>query len=79
MRTTVNLDDDVHEVALGRARATGRPLGRVLSDLARPALQAEPHSPANRAGPGRFTTFDVPCNAGVIPASRIREALDADR
>ena len=64
MRTPVNLDDDIHEAALGRARATGRPLGRVLSDMARQALQAEPQAPGNRAGAGRFATFDVPCNAG---------------
>ena len=76
MRTTVNLDDDVYEAALGHARGTGRPLGRVLSDMARQALQAEPQAPGNRGGAGRFAAFDVPRDAAVIPASRIQQALD---
>ena len=76
MRTTVTLDDDIHEVALSRARATGQPLGRVLSDMARQALQPDSHHiPAARRGE-RFATFDVPADAGVIPASRIQQALD---
>ena len=76
MRTTVNLDEDVYEAALDRARATSRPLGRVLSDMARRALPAEPRAPVSRAGGGRFATFDVPRDAPVIPASRIQQALD---
>lgn len=76
MRTTVNLDEDVYEAALDRARATGRPLGRVLSDMARQALPAEPRAPVIRTGAGRFAAFDVPRDAPVIPASRIQQALD---
>ena len=78
MRTTVTLDDDVYEAALSHARATGQRLGRVLSDMARQALQPEPQAHGNRGGRGRFATFDVPRNAGVIPASRIQKALDDD-
>jgi hypothetical protein len=77
MRTTVTLDDDVYEAALSHARATGQRLGRVLSDMARQALQPEPQA-RRRGGRGRFATFDVPRNAGVIPASRIQQALDDD-
>ena len=76
MRTTVNLDDDVYEAALDRARATGRPLGRVLSDMARQPLPAEPWAPVSRAGAERFAAFDVPPDAPMIPASRIQQALD---
>ena len=39
MRTTVTLDDDVYEAAQAHAQATGQRLGRVLSDMARQALQ----------------------------------------
>ena len=78
MRTTVTLDDDIHEAALSRARATGQSLGRVLSDMARQALQPDSHRrPAARPG-GRFAAFDVPADAGVIPASHIQQALDND-
>lgn len=76
MRTTVTLDDDVYEAALSHARATGQRLGRVLSDLARQALQPELQGLGERRSTGRFATFDVPRNAGVIPASRIQKALD---
>ncbi|HEV7507007.1 MAG TPA: antitoxin [Thermoanaerobaculia bacterium] len=79
MRTTVTLDDDIYEAAQARARATGKRLGRVLSELAREALkpsgrQARP--PAREAA--RFPTFEVPAGARLIPASRIQKALDED-
>jgi hypothetical protein len=79
MRTTVTLDDDVYEAARARARATGKRLGRVLSEMARQALQPpRPRStpPAKKAA--RFPVFQVPKGAGVIPASRIQKALDED-
>ena len=79
MRTTVTLDDDVYEAARARARASGKRLGRVLSEMARQALQPSgPRSkpPAKKAA--RFPVFEVPQGAGVIPASRIQKALDED-
>ncbi len=75
MRTTVTIDDDVYEAALTNARATGRRLGRVLSDMARAALQPQPAPPSRRKR-ARFATFDVPEGSSVIPASRIQKALD---
>ena len=68
----------VYEAALSHARATGQRLGRVLSDMARQALQPELQGLGERRSTGRFATFDVPRNAGVIPASRIQKALDDD-
>lgn len=38
MRTTLSIDDDVLAAARERARRTGRPLGAVISDLARRSL-----------------------------------------
>jgi hypothetical protein len=78
MRTTVTLDDDVYEAALNRARVTSQSLGRVLSDMARQAMQRHRQAHGNRGGAGRFAAFDVPWDAGVILASRIQEALDGD-
>ena len=75
VRTTVTLDDDVYHAALAHARATGKRLGRVLSEMARVAL--EPAPPSRRAR-GRFATFEVPKGARVITASRVQEALDED-
>lgn len=75
VRTTVTIDDDIYEAALANARATGRRLGRVLSDMARVALQPQPAPPSRRKR-ARFATFDVPEGSRVIPASRIQNALD---
>lgn len=79
MRTTVTLDDDVYEAAQARARATGQRLGRVLSEMARQALQTESRPPKRPAkGASRFPVFEVPASARMIPASRIQKALDED-
>jgi hypothetical protein len=77
MRTTVTIDDDVYEAALANARATGRRLGRVLSEMARTALEQQ-QTPPSRKSRGRFATFDVPEGSRVISASRIQRALDED-
>jgi len=78
MRTTVTLDDDVYEAALSQARATGQRLGRVLSDMARKALQPGPPPKRTSAGAARFAGFEVPPGTPLIPASRIQETLDDD-
>ena len=52
MRTTVTLDDDVYEAALSHTRATGQRLGRVLSDMSRPAM-CTPDSALPDTGRGR--------------------------
>lgn len=79
MKTTVTLDDDVYEAAQARAQATGKPLGRVLSEMARQALRSSGSTPkrsAKRAS--RFPVFEVPPSAPMIPASRVQKALDED-
>ncbi|MDP9192746.1 MAG: CopG family transcriptional regulator [Acidobacteriota bacterium] len=76
MRTTVTIDDDVYEAALARSRATGRRLGRVLSDMARVALQSGLPAPSRKRT--RFAAFDVPQGSRVISAARIRKNLDED-
>ena len=79
MRTTVTLDDDVYEAAQARAQATGKRLGRVLSEMARQALlPAEQRSKPPAKGAARFPVFEVPKGVRLIPASRIQKALDED-
>jgi hypothetical protein len=77
MRTTVTIDDDVYEVAAANAQATGRPIGSVLSDMARTAIEPAQKSRTDKTRE-RFATFTVPKEATVIPASRIQKALDDD-
>ena len=72
MRTTLTIDDDVYEAAVAKARATGRTLGRVLSEMARVAL--EPRQPSST----RFATFNVPKGSRMISAARVQKALDGE-
>lgn len=75
MRTTVTIDDDVYEAAEANAKATGRRLGQVLSEMARTAI--EPRQPSvARKRRARFAAFEVPKGSRMITASRIQKALD---
>ena len=76
MRTTVTLDDDVYEAALCQARATGRRLGSVLSEMARQALRAEPGTESTAGTSRRFPSFQVPSDTRLIPISRVQRVLD---
>jgi hypothetical protein len=75
MRTTVTIDDDVYEAAAANAKATGRRLGLVLSEMARTALESrQPSSPRKQRA--RFAAFEVPRGSRMISAARIQKALD---
>jgi hypothetical protein len=76
MRTTVTLDDDVYEAAQAYAQATGKRLGRVLSEMARQALQ--PSASRSPKGTSRFPAFEVPADARLITAARVQKVLDED-
>jgi negative regulator of replication initiation len=41
MRTTIDLDDEIHSLARRRAFETRKSIGEVVSDLARRGLEAE--------------------------------------
>ncbi|MEA2236632.1 MAG: hypothetical protein QOC81_1356 [Thermoanaerobaculia bacterium] len=77
MRTTVTIDDDIYEAALANARATGRRLGQVLSDMARKALEPQRNVPSRKRRT-RFASFDVPAGSRMILASKVQKALDED-
>ena len=75
MRTTLNLDDDVLSAARALAARTGRPLGKVVSDLARERLEAETPTVEFRNGIPL-----LPNRKGVVVTTEhinaLREALD---
>jgi|MudIll2142460700_1097286.scaffolds.fasta_scaffold382871_1 hypothetical protein len=76
MRTTLTLDQDVFEAAQALARASGRRLGQVVSDLLRRSLQAPPAAGARpRSG---LPVFDVAPGAPIIPGDRARALLADD-
>lgn len=76
MRTTLTLDADVYAAAVHLARASGRRLGAVVSELARRGLKPA-ESPRAR-GRKRFATFTVSPDAPIIPASRVQKYLDEE-
>ncbi len=70
MRTTLTLDRDVFEAAQALARASGKRLGQVVSELARRGLRTRPSATADG-----FPTFAVPPDAPIIPSDRASEML----
>jgi hypothetical protein len=77
MRTTVTLDDDVHETVLHLSRVSGESLGKVLSELARKAL-APAVTRSNSKLRKRFPTFQVPPGTPIILATRVQELIDEE-
>lgn len=75
MRTTVNLDDDVAEAVRSLARSEGRPLGQVLSELARRGLRPVV---ARLGQEGDFPVFEVPADAALVTTEMVRAALDEE-
>jgi hypothetical protein len=71
MRTTLTLDRDVFEAAQALARASGRRLGQVVSELMRRGLRA-PQAPGAKNG---LPVFAVPPDAPIIPSDRARDLL----
>lgn len=74
VRTTVTLDDDVYRAAQAQARAAGKNLGEVLSQLARRGLQAT----AKTVSKNGLPVFKVPEDSPVIPSGRAHELLAED-
>ena len=70
MRTTITLDDDVFQAAQALARASGKRLGAVLSELARRALKGTNRGLTRKSG---LPVFSVGPDAEVIPTSRAAE------
>jgi hypothetical protein len=73
MRTTLNLDDDVYEAARAQAATSGKPLGAIVSLLARRGLRP-------RTGPrrGGLPVFEVSTRAAIVPGGRASEPLAAE-
>jgi hypothetical protein len=72
MRTTVDVDDDVLTAARSLARAQGRSIGAVLSDLARRGLSDS----LEVRGDDDFPVFAVPADGRPITSEMVRAAQD---
>jgi hypothetical protein len=72
MRTTLEIDDDVMAAVRAVARATGRPLGRVVSELARAGLLRRDVTEPD----DDFPTVAVGPEASPITPEMVAAALD---
>lgn len=72
MRTTLRLEDDILAAARSLARSQRKPLGEVVSDLARRGLQPRSERGSRRG----FPTFSVSRKARALTAEDVRRALE---
>jgi hypothetical protein len=75
MRTTVDLDDDLLQVARHLALEREQTLGRVLSDLARKGLRPSRKSSARA---GTIPTLPRKPGARPVTSQMVRELLEAE-
>lgn len=73
VRTTLNLDEDVLEMAKMLAAREREPLGTVISRLLRRAVEPAAQAPLERNG---IPLFPVSSEARVVTPEIIRELLD---
>ena len=74
MRTTLDIDADVMELARSAAVGGRTSLGKAMSQLVRKGVTAQ----APMGTRNGFSVFQVPENAPTFGASDIQAALDAD-
>jgi len=72
MRTTVNLPDDIYEVARSVANARKISLGNAIADLVRQGLKPSRTS----ARRGAFPSFSIPADARPITLEQTLAAED---
>jgi hypothetical protein len=73
VRTTLQIDDDVLEDARSIARAEGRSVGAVISELARRSLR-----PVGIKHVDGLPVFDVPADAPIVTSEDVARALEED-
>ncbi|MGH9126786.1 MAG: CopG family transcriptional regulator [Acidimicrobiales bacterium] len=79
MRTTLTIADDVLHAARERARREGRPVGDVLSDLARAGLNARGAAPSEPAtGQDLYGFVPFPRRGPAVSNELIDLLLDDD-
>ncbi len=74
MRTSVTIDDDVHEFAMVYARAKGITLGAAIAELVRKAQAAPPPRPEITYSPEGFPMF--PSTARTITGEMVKQLAE---
>jgi len=80
MRTNVNLDDEVHQIATVYASAKGISLGAAIGELVRKgsAARREPSAPSPRLITASSGLRIVPKSAGTMTPESVQAALDEE-
>ena len=73
MRTTVTMDDEVHEYAAYYARARGLTLGAAISELVRKARDAKEPIPDIRRSPNGFPMFPPTGKGGELTTEMVKK------
>jgi hypothetical protein len=77
MRTTVNLDQDIIEIARSLAGARGVSLGKAISILARRGISVSVNpGKQSAADEGHFPTFSVSENTPEFGTAEVKQALE---
>lgn len=72
MRTTLDIDEEVLDAARSLARAEGKSIGKVISELARRGLAPRPQDNVR----GGFPVFSVSPGARPLTAELVRRAAE---
>jgi len=75
MRTTLQIDDDILEIARDAAYVRGESLGKVISEMARAGMDREV---GLREGRNGVLVFDTPPDAPPITPEVVKRALELD-
>lgn len=76
VRTTLNIEDDVLETVRALAARDRKPLGTVVSEMLRRAVEPSPKAPkATRNG---IPLFPVSTQARMVTPEHIKELLEED-
>ena len=75
MRTTLNIDDDLLATTKAIAARDEKPLGMVISDLLRKAVQPEIKPAKKKNG---ITLFPVTKNSRIVTHDSIKNLLEDD-
>lgn len=73
MRTTLNLDEDVYAAAETLAKASGKTLGKVVSELMRTGLRPQPYSQPASVGIDSLPSFAVEPGTPLISLKILRQ------
>lgn len=78
MRTTLDIANDVLQVAKDRARREKKTIGQVISELARSALTAPPVAPAARTPKAPLGFRPFPKRGGIVTNAQIDKLREDD-